>query len=326
MITLEKKPGQDFIILNLSDTQLADGEWGSQLSDILTETIRTLIERTNPSLITISGDLAWANHYESYRRLGDFIDSFGIPWAIVWGNHDSQSGPEPVENVVREYLKYDHFLYERGDSALGNGNYVIRICEKEKNIAAILMMDTHSFLLRKDKEGNTEEVWAKLIPEQLHWYREQIHALTEMGCMETVLITHIPIYAYRQASEAAFRPDVSKENISVAESYGSGCWNAGYEDSFGVQYEGICSHPEDEGAFDVIKELKSTKTILAGHDHVNNWVIPYEGVRFVYALKTGPGCYWRKELNGGTVLQVTAKGVGQIRHEYVEPDEFMKEQ
>lgn len=46
--------------------------------------------------------------------------------------------------------------------------------------------------------------WAKLLPTQLAWYEQQIRTLRDTGCENTVLITHIPIYAYRQASRAAF--------------------------------------------------------------------------------------------------------------------------
>jgi len=54
-----------------------------------------------------------------------------------------------------------------------------------------------------------------------------------------------------------------------------------------------------------------------GHDHNNNWIIRHRGIRFVFSLKTGPGCYWEPELNGGTVIKITSNGIGDIYHEYV---------
>ena len=39
----------------------------------------------------------------------------------------------------------------------------------------------------------------------------------------------------------------------------------------------------------------------------------------VYALKTGAGCYWEPELNGGTVVKIGKDGVKDIYHEYVDP-------
>ena len=57
--------------------------------------------------------------------------------------------------------------------------------------------------------------------------------------------------------------------------------------------------------------------IIVGHDHNNNWIIRHKGIRFVFSLKTGPGCYWEPALNGGTVLKITSNGIGDIYHEYV---------
>jgi hypothetical protein len=52
---------------------------------------------------------------------------------------------------------------------------------------------------------------------------------------------------------------------------------------------------------------------------VNNWIIPYRGIRLIYALKTGAGCYWEPALNGGTVLKIDGNGVADVYHEYVDP-------
>ena len=70
--------------------------------------------------------------------------------------------------------------------------------------------------------------------------------------------------------------------------------------------------------FDVITELGSTKHILCGHDHINNFIIRYKGVKFIYGLKTGNGCYWNPSLNGGTVFRITENGVTDVRHQYVD--------
>ncbi|MBQ3637873.1 MAG: metallophosphoesterase, partial [Clostridia bacterium] len=132
MFRLEKKPGEDFIVLNLSDPQLGDGEWAENHPNrlILEGTVRELVKRVRPGLITVSGDLAWAGNDEAYDALADLLDSTGVPWAPMWGNHDNQGGPEKVEAVVKRYLTRPLCLYERGPADLGNGNYVIRIEEE----------------------------------------------------------------------------------------------------------------------------------------------------------------------------------------------------
>jgi len=325
MITLQKKPGKDFIILNLTDPQLLTEEWaeGRQERAILIYTLTELVKTVDPDLITITGDFAAAGHFESYEAMAQLFDSFGRPWAPVWGNHDNQGSAEDVDIVVNRYLTHPYCIYEKGDPALGNGNYVIAIEENGKIVEGILMMDSHDRMPYTAEDGTESLAWAKLIPEQLVWYREQIKMLESLGCHDTTLMLHIPIYAYRKAWAAAFSSAVDPASVKPEDSADPGNWNMGYTDSYGVKYEGICSYPEDEGMFDVITELGSTKHIVCGHDHVNNFVIRYKGVKFIYSLKTGAGCYWNPALNGGTVLSVTENGVTDVHHQFVDATTVM---
>ncbi len=328
MLTLKKQPDRDFLVLNLTDPQLDNDEWaeGMRHCGILKHTVSELVARVKPDLITVSGDIAWAGEHESYKNFADMIDSYGIPWAPVWGNHDDQRGPDEVNYVADLYLSYANCVYEKGDPAMGNGNYVIRIEEDGKPVTALVMIDSHDHSPWVNENGETTNEWAKLDPIQLDWYREQINALKAEGCNDSAIILHIPIYAYREAAAAAFREGFDLKAIHPDESRGHACWNKGYEDSFGVMYEGICSYPADEGMMDLICELGSTRHVLCGHDHVNSSVINYRGVKLAYGLKTGIGCYSDNRLNGGTVLRVTSEGIRELWHESVPyPAEFAEE-
>ena len=155
MKTLVKKIGQDFKILNLTDTQLSDEEWadGHCNRQILEYTVTELVKRVQPDLITISGDLAWANHDHAYEMIASFLDSFDIPWAPVWGNHDNQGGPEAVDRIASKYLTYKNCLYEKGDPAFGNGNYILVIEENGVPVEAVLMIDSHDRTPYIDENG-----------------------------------------------------------------------------------------------------------------------------------------------------------------------------
>lgn len=325
MIQLQKQKDKDFIILNLSDLQIEERSWDTSDPDcgnefaIFDHTVRTLIERQRPDLITVTGDIAFSGWMKSYCGFADYIDALDIPWSIVWGNHDQQLGIESVDEVLEYYKRCKNFVYEDGDKALGNGNFVIEIVEDGKVVEGLIMMDSHDSQSTFDENGEEHFLcYDKLTDKQLDWYREQIAALKEKGCDKSAVFLHIPIYAYNLAWKAAIRSDIDPKAVTLEESYNGDCWNDGYKDSFGVGYEGICSPPEDEGMFDLIKELNATQHIIAGHDHVNNWVINYEGVQFIYAFKTGSGCYWNDKINGGTVFTVTSNGISDVRQEYVD--------
>ena len=320
MITIHKDPGRDFIILNLTDPQMNNAEWeeGHPHRRTLEYTLAELVERTRPDLITVSGDLAWAGEDHSYRMLMRLLDSFGIPWAPVWGNHDNQKGAEYTEFLADLALSHKNCVYEKGDPVLGNGNYIISVEEAGKPVTAVFMMDSHDRAPFTNAQGETSEVWAKLWPQQLDWYREQVTALQKDGCNDTLLVTHIPIYAYRNASKAAYKNDVNLSSISLQMANGSDVWNNGYTDSVGVQYEDIGSYVHDDGVLEILKHSEIAHHVICGHDHVNNWKICYEGINLIYSLKTGAGCYWDPTLNGGTVLKINDTGIYDVEDVFID--------
>ena len=318
MQTIRKDKNRDFLILNLTDTHLYDTdlEPGNEKRRVLEYTIRTLIERVGPDLITVSGDLSYAGCTRAYEVQADYLDSFGIPWAPVWGNHDDQGGPEVIERVAEGYLKHPLCLYERGPAEIGNGNYIIAIEEEGRPVEGLIMIDSHDRETFTDAEGKPFEDWARLLPEQLDWYKKQVNALSAAGCRDTTMILHMPIYAYRDAVKAALKEGIDARSVTAEEAAGTAVWNPGYEEAFGLWREGICSPPIDEGAFDAILEAGTTHHVIAGHDHTNTFAIPYRGVWLCYGLKTGIGSYFEKAINGGTVLRVTSRGVEEVRHEF----------
>ena len=320
MRILKKNPERDFTVLNLTDTQLSNAEWeeGHKAREILEYTVRELVARTNPDLITVSGDLAWAGHDHAYTMLADLLDGFSVPWAPVWGNHDNQDGAEYIDGVATRYMTYPNCIYEKGDPALGNGNYIICIEEDGLPCEALFMMDSHNRDPYTDPEGNVGTAWSRLTEEQAVWHREQAALLKEQGYTDGTLILHIPVYGYRTAWNAAFKANLDPKSITPEMAEGTECWNEGYEDSIGVKYEGVGSHPAEDGMLAVFRDAGLVKTIVAGHEHVNNFIINYDGLRLVYSLKTGMGCYWNPILNGGTVLKIDRAGVREVKHEFVD--------
>lgn len=325
MIKLTNNKGREFRLLNLTDPQLKIEEWdkNNQTGKIFKKTVETLIERVSPDLITLSGDLSYAGDFMSYKKFADYFDFFKIPWTCCFGNHDNQEGDEPVQKVVDEYLKHEFFVFEKCDSSLGNSNCVILIEQNGKNAEGVILMDTHDRVYYKEDDCGKNQAWGKLTPQQLDWYNDRVLELKEIGCNDTTLITHIPINAYLTAAKAAFKNPCPDKSIKLKDSYSNSIWNAGYEDSYGVLHEPISAYPEDEGAFDLICKLGSTKNIICGHNHVNNWVVKYNGVRFIFGTKTGSGSYWEPEINGGTVITVNETGVVAVKHEYVDVSEIL---
>ena len=298
-VALEKDPGKDFVVLNIADVQLKDKKAYSDDWTIASETMDRLIKELNPDLITLTGDNAWGP--VAYLELINFIDAYGIPWAPIMGNHDGQ-------HLISEFWaayrmsEAENCLFKFGPKDMGYGNYILNITENGKTIHTLFMMDTHS----DAENGGYDHLWAN----QIEWYKWAVNGIAEEngGTVESTVFIHIPVCEYKDAWKSVY----DEENE---------CY---YEDTdvdyFGDNGEGICS-PKDEnntGFFDVCKTLGSTKNIIAGHDHVNCASIMYEGIRLSYALKTGPGCYWDEEKNGGSTLTISSDGSAVFEHHYVD--------
>lgn len=63
MITLQKSPPRDFVILNITDPQLDDSclDQNDPNRQFLFHTIKKTISEAKPDLITISGDLGYGD-------------------------------------------------------------------------------------------------------------------------------------------------------------------------------------------------------------------------------------------------------------------------
>lgn len=302
-INLEKAPGKDFVVLNLADIQLSSKEVYGEYGKIAEATIAKAIEETKPDLITLTGDNAWCR--PGYIRLVNYLDTFGIPWAAVMGNHDGDNGDKVYENWCAYLLyKAENSVFRFGPKDMGVGNYIINITENGKIIHTLYMVDTHT-----NTElpcGGYDHLWDN----QLAWYEWAVKGTNELAgkTVESSVFFHIPCIQYKYAWEDA----QYNTETGVYE-------NPAYADSFGLNDETICCPNYDNGFFALAKELGSTKNMIAGHDHVNSSSILYDGIRLSYSLKCGPGCYWNDFQNGGSTLTIDSEGHAVFAHHYVDP-------
>ena len=108
-----------------------------------TDQIRSVVAQANPDLIFITGDVIYGEFDDSGDSLElfcDFMDSFGIPWAPVYGNHDN----ETLRGVDWQNARLEAAplcLFKKG-SVTGNGNYSILLTRNGTPCRALYMMDS----------------------------------------------------------------------------------------------------------------------------------------------------------------------------------------
>lgn len=307
---LEKDPNKDFVVLNLTDIQLKNIEANEEAGSIAKATVDKLVNDTKPDLITLTGDNAWS--LVSYIQTAELVDSYGIPWAPVMGNHDGQGCPSEYW-CAKIFDNCENCLFKFGPKDMGYGNYVINITENGKVVHSLFMMDSHSNIEEDNINGkksrdNYDHFWSN----QLEWYEWAVKGIAEKAghTVKSTVFMHIPVVEYKLAWDMVYDAEQGKIKDEYADI------------ASGVNHEGVFCAPENNGFFALCKKLGSTENMICGHDHVNNFSILYDGIRLTYALKTGMGCYWEEELNGGTTVSVNSDGSAKVAHVYVNSSEL----
>ncbi len=354
IMCIEKSHGKDFTILNLTDVQLGDGEIDFNAEQVrrADKTIKELVEKVQPDLITVTGDQGYGTK-KSLLYVGNLIDKYGIPWAPVFGNHDNQEDELLTDQQAYLYeTAFNNCLFKSGPKNLATvesgsvayGNYVINVVERDQTAAKFHVVKSLIFVNSRDNFDYKSDPlfdgqapingsnYAMLSDSQISWYKwavQSVQRFGENGRVKSAMFMHIPIYAYNLAFNAAYKTDVDPfqygkyddavKNKDVFESYSDkSIWKEGYEDSVGGRRESICSAPYDDHVLEAIKACDSTDLLVAGHDHVNNFIIEYEGVTMAYGLKTGSGCYYDKDMSGGSVILIRDNGSSVIYHQFTD--------
>lgn len=295
--TLIKTPGKNFTILNLTDMHYSDYGYRVFNEPFNTANIKRLAKKTNPDLITVTGDMVCGDSsYYAIQRITDLMESFGIPWAPVFGNHDDEANCN-LDFLAETMMKSPHCLMKKGDSRMGVGNYIINIAEKDgdglKICESIFMMDSHH-----SQPNELQQKWVKRAADGI----KRISG----GKAEVSLFMHIPLPEYETAYDEARDTE-------------SGEWRDSYN-AFGAQHETVCcerdadGNPVQRGFFDIIKESGNVKYVFCGHDHMNDFSIEYQGIRLTYLMKLGLSSGFQPFFNGGSIITVGSEGINCITH------------
>ena len=94
--------------------------------------IRKLVAQTTPDLIATVGDnVSGVTSRFLLKEWIDVMDSFQIPWAPVFGNHDSEIPMTTLNWQGDQLLKSEYCLFQKGPSNLyGCGNYAVILQKK----------------------------------------------------------------------------------------------------------------------------------------------------------------------------------------------------
>lgn len=292
--SLQMDEDEDYRILVLADTQM-DALRPLNNNKVL-NLVEGIIKEQQPDLVLTVGDNVQSIFQGIVvKQLVDKIESLDVHWAVTFGNHDSEYSVDRQwhGNI---YESAENSLFKMGPSNVdGVGNYQLNIKDPDGDIVkSLIMLDSHA--KRKYDSGKDYDF---IHPNQLDWYKWATEGLNkEAGeIIPSLVFFHIPLIEFQEA--------IDNSNTDIL---------------FGEQNEKVYSAPVSSGLFEVIKELESTTHIFNGHDHINNLSVMYETIQMTYCLKSGPSSYFKKRLQGGTLITIKKDSFEtEVEHIYYQP-------
>lgn len=307
-----------FRILHMTDMHLADPEMDDEedrsipqkkLEETL-NVLRQCLEKTNPDLLVITGDIVngyWDELTYDYvekiiRRVIEPIEEKNVPLAVVFGNHDSELGFHR-EIQMCHYLKYRNCracLNAEEMYGCGTYNLTIKSSKSDKDAFNIWLFDSNDY--PRDENCIPLAGYDFVHPDQIAWYEKTAKLLKDNNGGEplpSILFQHIPV---QQEYDVIETSETEPEGEYSGFLGNDGVYRYLKSCIKGRLRENPC--PPKDGHREQFDSWKKTGDIIAaffGHDHVNDFLVSVEGILLCQTISCG---YWSygKERGGRLIV------------------------
>ena len=250
-----------------------------------------------PDFMVVTGDLFTFASRSTAQRLFKCLDSYQIPWTVVFGNHDEQTyfsvdWMTGYLNNLSRNSNYCMFKDLQDDKVQGNCNFVVNLMEGTNIKKQLIFMDSNRYYF------GSYMGYDYFKQDQIDWYKAMVEdtALKNGGTkVDSLMFYHIPLYEINDAYEKGTRIFDGRNG------------NDG-------KREDCCPPKENSSFFDAIKAEGSTKAMFFGHDHINTFEVDYEGVKFCYGIKSTDRIYYDEDLLGYQTITLDGAQINVHRY------------
>lgn len=284
--------------------------------------LAAILDSVKPDLLMVLGDIVWENALDLPENMKKFIDPVfklveerKIPWAHIFGNHDNDCADYADFSQQEIYEKFEYNLSKRGpEDVHGIGNFVLPVRSENSddivfNIWGIDSHDSLSDYVRENGLGDPANKWDMqcvhpsclhdwssgydtLHFDQLMWYWNSSVELEQyVGHRIPGLMTmHIAL------------PEYVITYKNTAESH--------YE---GTRREAVGCSPINSGMLNAIVNRGDVKTVVCGHDHINDFTGSFLGIRLCNDAGLNYDGYCDDDLRGGRVFEIEEKDPWNVK-------------
>ncbi|RKN70164.1 metallophosphoesterase [Paenibacillus ginsengarvi] len=253
-----------FTIAQLTDVHYADSRPEDELSLALIESV---LREERPDLAVFTGDLIrkGPDARAQFARVTSLAAEAGIPYAFIFGNHDSRRDVTREELMAIEEAK-PYCLAQAGPERIsGVGNYSLPVYASRggETAAAVLYLF--------DSECNAPP-WARsgsggkgewIDRDKVEWYVRESAAYAGAygGPLPALAFIHIPLPEYEEV------------------------WRTGV--CYGSRHAKSRCPELNVGLFAAMTEMGDVMGTFAGHDHSSDYWGELGGIRLCYGRVTG---------------------------------------
>ncbi|TMW58196.1 hypothetical protein Poli38472_011784 [Pythium oligandrum] len=255
---------------------------------LMTKYVNELLDLEKPDFVVFAGDNVQT--YKTSLRQASMdaatagVEARGIPYAMIYGNHDDQRG-FTREMMVEMAMAKPHSYTQRGpEEVYGIGNYELNIKapvdgpwgSAGSDVFRMYFLDSNAYPDHGAlSDEDTKYDWIR--PSQVAYYRQMSASHTD-NQVPAIMFFHIPLPEYAMA--------VSTHT------------NGRYR-------EYVQSSDVHSDLFATLVELDEVKATFAGHDHANEYCYKRESIQLCYGGGAGLGMAygWKEVERRGRVIE-----------------------
>ena len=256
-----------------------------------------IVASEKPDLIVLTGDVVTVKPAApEWERLISRLDSYQVPWCVVFGNYDEEQDLTRAE--MSSLITAGRFSMnslnkksgELDDVELPVAASAAAAADAKGNGFYVFCMDSHA-----DAVLDGKGCYDWFSPAQVQWMRDRCSARTadDGSLAQSLAFFHIPL---REYIDAWADHDDPRE----------GTWSS--TKTLGIRGECICCAELNTGMFAAMKEGGSVVGVSVGHDHDNDFAAAYHGIAMCYGRFSGANTV-TNHLPGGARVFLMREGV-----------------
>lgn len=288
----------NFKILQLTDFHFSDKDDQDELYRYVDTLVEDAKTKYGVDFIVVTGDLFTFASKWTAKKLFNHMESYGVPWTVVFGNHDEQTyfSVDWMTNYLNNFGKNCYFKDIQKDDVEGNCNFVVHLNKGGKVKEQLIFMDSNRYHFGTDYNG-----YDYFKNPQIGWYRAMVNYSKELNGeanpAKSLMFYHIPL------------PEINKitnQEVMLKD-------DPNYCFIYGEKKEKTCPPDEDLGFFNVIDELDATTGMFFGHDHINDYEAIYNDVYFCYGLKSTDRIYYDEDMLGYKLIDLKEDSTFEVK-------------